>query len=53
MNQPVKLNGAEVWASLGGQDSGIQIRLSRNDWARCRRHRGAFRGGGQGSTRNC
>ena len=40
MNQPVKLNGVEVWVYLVEQDSGFQIRLSLDDWDRCRLHRG-------------
>lgn len=40
MNEQVTLNGVEVWAYIVEQDDGIRMRLSLDDWDRCRLHRG-------------
>ena len=39
MNEQVKLNGVEVWAYIVETESGIRMRLSLDDWDRCRLYR--------------
>ena len=40
MNEQVTLNGVEAWAFIVEQDGGVRVRLSLDDWDRCRLYRG-------------
>jgi hypothetical protein len=40
MSEQVSINGVEVWALIREQDRGIRVRLSLDDWDRCRIGRG-------------
>lgn len=40
MCEQIRLNGVEVWALVVEQDGGVRIRLSLDDWDRCRIGRG-------------
>ena len=40
MNEQIRLNGVEVWALVIEQDGGCRVRLSLDDWDRCRLYRG-------------
>ena len=40
MNEQITLNGVEVWAYVVEQEGGYRMRLSLDDWDRCRLYRG-------------